>query len=309
LNGLSVIADPTAGVSLGGAATSPARDSSSGTLARALDEMPEPPRSAVGVRFAVTGLANPALNLPCGTRLRQDAENASCDAEGRMPKAETAQLRHSAFRIRHSGGVFQRPVSLVAQRCPVIPRTACALPLSLLLFTDTLQASDAVDFAASLIGRPYVWGAEGPDSFDCSGLTQFVFREFGVDLPRRAISQSRVGDPTGSRLRRGDLVFFASDTRRSEVTHVGIYEGGGIMIDASKRHGRVRRDNLGEEYWVDRFMFARRVGGWTNARRVPQEPEEDERVRRPDGRRDDRRRAAVRVLGRIAEALLRRPRR
>jgi NlpC/P60 family len=190
----------------------------------------------------------------------------------------------------------------------VTPRTAYALPLSLLLFTDTLQASDAVDFAANLIGRPYVWGAEGPDSFDCSGLTQFVYREFGVDLPRRAISQSRVGGPAG-RLRRGDLVFFSSDTRRSEVTHVGIYEGGGIMIDASKRHGRVRRDDLTDEYWEERFMFARRVAGWANARRVPPDTEEDERVERPDGRRDGRRRAAVRVLGRIAEALLRRPRR
>jgi hypothetical protein len=189
----------------------------------------------------------------------------------------------------------------------VTPRTARALPLSLLLFTDTVSASDAVDFAASLIGRPYVWGAEGPDAFDCSGLTQYVYREFGVDLPRRAINQSRVGDRAGG-LRRGDLVFFSTDTRRSEVTHVGIYEGGGIMIDASKRHGRVRRDNLREEYWVERFMFARRLDGWTDARRAP-EDDDDGRVERPGRRRDERRRAAVRVLGRIAEALLRRPRR
>jgi NlpC/P60 family len=189
----------------------------------------------------------------------------------------------------------------------VLPRTARALPLSLLLFSDTAQASDAVDFAASLIGRPYVWGAEGPSSFDCSGLTQYVFREFGIDLPRRAISQSKVGDPT-RRLQRGDLVFFADDSRHSEVTHVGIYEGGGIMIDASRRAGRVRRDNLRDEFWEERFMFARRFDDWDVARDTSRDRDEDE-VRRPRASSTDRRRVAARIFGRIAEELLRRPRR
>jgi hypothetical protein len=192
----------------------------------------------------------------------------------------------------------------------VTPRIACAIPLSLLVVGTEAAASDVVDFAARLIGRPYVWGAEGPDAFDCSGLTQYVYQRFGVDLPRRAISQSRVGDPA-RRLQRGDLVFFSTDTRRSEVTHVGIYEGDGMMIDASKRHGRVRRDYLDDEYWEERFMFARRITSY--AGRTDDEPEiderGDERVERPSGRRNDKRRAAARVLGRIAETLLRLPRR
>jgi hypothetical protein len=186
----------------------------------------------------------------------------------------------------------------------VIPRTACGISLSLLLFSSSAFASDAVDLAASLIGRPYVWGAEGPDSFDCSGLTQYVYQEFGVELPRRAISQSREGDPTGRRLQRGDLVFFSTDPRQSAVTHVGIYEGGGTMIEASKRYGRVRRDSLNDPYWLERFMFARRVtaGSWA---RGPS----DDRVGRPPTRSRDRGRATARALLQIAEALLRRPRR
>ncbi len=181
------------------------------------------------------------------------------------------------------------------------PRVALAIALSLLLFTTGASASDAVDLAASLIGRPYVWGAEGPGAFDCSGLTQYVYGEFGVELPRRAISQSRVGDAVRRRLQRGDLVFFSSDTRRSLVTHVGIYEGAGMMIDASKRHGRVRRDDLDEAYWIERFMFARRMTDGDIARdeRVP--------VRRPQGRRGDRARTAARILEHIADVLLRRP--
>jgi len=187
-------------------------------------------------------------------------------------------------------------------------RNFCALPLSLFFFTKDASASDVVDLAASLIGRPYVWGAEGPSAFDCSGLSQYVFGECGIDLPRRAVDQSEVGSPT-RRLQRGDLVFFSSDTGRSLVTHVGIYEGGGMMVNASKRHGRVRRDDLNEEYWASRFMCARRVTtdvatGGDQRREEPRA--ESRRVERPA----DARREAVRTLGRIADALLRRyPRR
>jgi cell wall-associated NlpC family hydrolase len=164
-----------------------------------------------------------------------------------------------------------------------------------------VSAADAVELAASLIGRPYVWGAEGPRTFDCSGLTQYVYGEFGLILPRRAISQSRVGTPAGSRLQRGDLVFFSSDRRRSLVTHVGIYEGAGMMIEASKRYGRVRRDSLNDAYWVERFMFARRVTGRNTPRevRVP--------VKQPQRPRGDGRKTAGRVLERLADVLLRHP--
>ena len=186
-------------------------------------------------------------------------------------------------------------------------RTACAIPVCVLLLASDAAASDAVDLAASLIGRPYVWGAEGPGAFDCSGLTQYVYQEFGVTLPRRAISQSRAGDPSGRRLRRGDLLFFSSDARRSLVTHVGIYEGAGMMIEASKRHGRVRRDSLRDRYWIERFMFARRITGTDDTRRVSLPRERPERPEHPENARGEGRRAALRVLERVAGVLIRRP--
>src|SRR5688572_22615763 len=137
---------------------------------------------------------------------------------------------------------------------------------------------------------------------------QYVFGEFGVALPRRAIDQSRTGALAGHRLRRGDLLFFASDSRRSLVTHVGIYEGSGKMINASQRHGRVRRDDLAEDFWVDRFMFARRIDAdsYDDERSSPL-PEREPRRR---AERDEVKREAARAIGRLAEALLRRyPRR
>lgn len=177
----------------------------------------------------------------------------------------------------------------------MIPRIAFRIALSLVVFPLEVSA-DPTRLAASLIGRPYVWGAEGPRSFDCSGLTQYVYREFGVDLPRRAISQSQFGERVGRQLRRGDLLFFANDVRRSLVTHVGIYEGAGVMIDASQRYGRVRRSRLDDPYLSERFMFARRPtrGNVREARR----PQADGPERRP----------ALRVLERLADVFLRRPR-
>ena len=183
---------------------------------------------------------------------------------------------------------------------------ACALLVSFFLSASGAIAGDAVDLAAGLIGRPYVWGAEGPDSFDCSGLTQYVYQKTGIALPRRAIGQSKFGDAAGDGLQRGDLVFFSTDTRRSLVTHVGLYEGDDVMIDASSRHGRVRRDNLNDPFWAERFMFARRVAPSTNI---------NERVERTSRRNGDRRGGrshtrdvAIRVIERIAGELFKRPR-
>ena len=73
-------------------------------------------------------------------------------------------------------------------------RVAYAIPLSLAVFTLPASATDAVGIAGGLIGKPYVWGAEGPRAFDCSGLTQYVYQKVGIDLPRRAVSQSQIGD-------------------------------------------------------------------------------------------------------------------
>lgn len=177
----------------------------------------------------------------------------------------------------------------------------------ILVREETTPASDVVHLAASLIGRPYVWGAEGPSSFDCSGLTQYVFREFAVDLPRRAVSQSKIGTSTGRRLQRGDLVFFSDDVRKALVTHVGIYEGSGQMIEASRRAGRVRRSDLNDAFWVERFMGARRIMARPHVAGDRRRPD-DKGAGSPTRKRDVRNKA-IRALEDLAGALLRRPRR
>src|SRR5205085_4376496 len=79
------------------------------------------------------------------------------------------------------------------------------------------------------VGKPYVWGAAGPGSFDCSGLTQYAYKAAGVSLPHSSSMQSGMGTPVArSALQPGDLVFFYSP-----VSHVGMYIGNGQMVHAS----------------------------------------------------------------------------
>lgn len=90
------------------------------------------------------------------------------------------------------------------------------------------RAAAAVASARAQIGKPYVWGATGPGSFDCSGLTSYVWRQAGVSLPRTSRDQYAAGVKVSrSSLQPGDLVYFGSP-----IYHVAIYIGGGTMITA-----------------------------------------------------------------------------
>ena len=88
--------------------------------------------------------------------------------------------------------------------------------------------------AESRLGMPYVWGAAGPTSFDCSGLVQWSFRQAGVTMPRVAADQARTGPSVPvSQLRPGDLLFYHTDpTAPSYISHVAIYLGDGKMLQA-----------------------------------------------------------------------------
>jgi len=119
-------------------------------------------------------------------------------------------------------------------------------------------AGDAATMAEKYLGTPYVFGGSTPKGFDCSGLVQYVYRRFGVKLPRRAIDQSRTGSRVGMReLRRNDLVFFR--TRGSSVSHVGIYLGGGEFIHAPGTGKHIRTDSLDNPWWRKRLVLGRRV--------------------------------------------------
>ncbi|WP_231156013.1 C40 family peptidase [Streptomyces sp. CNZ748] len=102
------------------------------------------------------------------------------------------------------------------------------------------KAEKTLAFARAQIGKPYVWGATGPGSYDCSGLTQAAWKAAGVSLPRTTYDQVNAGTTVPvSQAQPGDLVFFYDD-----VTHVGIYIGNGMMIHAPKPGTYVREESI-----------------------------------------------------------------
>ncbi|CEK32232.1 cell wall hydrolase [[Clostridium] sordellii] len=124
---------------------------------------------------------------------------------------------------------------------------------------NTNAASAVVNMAYSKLGSPYVWGAEGPNTFDCSGLTSYVFRNAaGVSLPRTSGSQYGVGTSVSkANLQPGDLVFFS--TGGGGISHVGIYVGGGQMIHAPQTGDVVKVSNINSSYWQNAYVGAKRV--------------------------------------------------
>ncbi|MGW7195420.1 NlpC/P60 family protein [Streptomyces chryseus] len=102
------------------------------------------------------------------------------------------------------------------------------------------KAEKVLAFARAQIGKPYVWGAAGPSSYDCSGLTQGAWKAAGVTLPRTTWDQVNVGTRVATEnLKPGDLVFFYDD-----ISHVGVYIGGGKMIHAPKPGAYVREESI-----------------------------------------------------------------
>lgn len=129
-------------------------------------------------------------------------ERATLDAE------RTAREREAAAEQTSRGGGDEEPL-------PDVPASG--------------RAAVAVDFALAQLGEPYSYGSEGPDSWDCSGLTMVAWAQAGVSLPRSSSAQIGVGTRVSkSQLQPGDLVFFYSP-----ISHVGIYLGGGELVHAT----------------------------------------------------------------------------
>jgi len=121
----------------------------------------------------------------------------------------------------------KRAASVVPERASRADRETVAAP-SAPVVASSDAAQVAVDTAMAQRGKPYVWAASGPGSFDCSGLTAYAYRAAGVSLPHSSALQSTMGKAVGrADLQPGDLVFFYSP-----VSHVGIYIGNGQMVHA-----------------------------------------------------------------------------
>ena len=112
----------------------------------------------------------------------------------------------------------------------------------------------AVEYALAQLGKPYYWGGNGPVGYDCSGLVQQAYKRAGITLPRVASDQyGAVTKISANSLRRGDLLFWSSNGRRSGVHHVAVYLGGGRYVEAPRPGTTIRVSTLSNGYYPTFF--------------------------------------------------------
>lgn len=115
--------------------------------------------------------------------------------------------------------------------------------------TCTPNRKNIQELLDSYLDRPYVWAEEGPDAFDCSGLTYNIYGSMGIDIPRVARDQAKMGKQVSfGNLHYGDLIFFGSTNQRStRINHVGIYLGEGWFAHASSKDRKVTISHFKKE--------------------------------------------------------------
>lgn len=134
------------------------------------------------------------------------------------------------------------------------------LPPDFVLPDDPAQRA-AVSFALAQVGKPYVWGAKGPDAFDCSGLTTAAWAAAGIGIPAGTINQKFTGDPVSlGQIAPGDLVFIPGSLGSpTNPRHVGIYAGQGIVVNAYSSSTGVILQPLAD--MADRIVTIRHIAG------------------------------------------------
>lgn len=124
------------------------------------------------------------------------------------------------------------------------------------------KESEIISTAIAFLDIPYIWAANGPTSFDCSGFTKYVFKEHGLTIPRYSGHQAKVGTKvTYAELKVGDLVFFDTDKKyKKKVNHVGIYIGDNKFIHASSAKKKVVITSFKKKrFYKKRFLWGQRV--------------------------------------------------
>lgn len=121
------------------------------------------------------------------------------------------------------------------------------------------KADKVVDVAKKQLGKPYKWGAGGPNAFDCSGLTSYAYKNgANTTLPRSSREQAKVGKSVSkSELKAGDLLFFSSSG--NGINHVGLYIGDSKMVHSPKPGDNVRIDKVNSGYYSRTYVSAKRI--------------------------------------------------
>lgn len=122
------------------------------------------------------------------------------------------------------------------------------------------EEKSLIQIARAQLGKPYVYGKSGPDSFDCSGFVYGVHQQLGITLPRTSLQQSQINFPLVSKeaLQKGDLVFFDT-SGKGVINHSGIYLGNGEFIHASSGKANGVTISSLDAWYKDKFRWGKRL--------------------------------------------------
>jgi len=174
-------------------------------------------------------------------------------SEGTVGWISNALLDVSSFVGRRVPVV--RSIPTLARRTPAIQAQAQGRAIP----APSGAAGNVVAYASGFHGARYAWGGSGPNAFDCSGFTRYVYKQFGLDLPHSSAGQYKtahgamISNPAD--LQPGDLVFFVNTYKRG-ISHVGIYVGGGDVVQALSPKLGVGVANLNGGYWARHYYGA-----------------------------------------------------
>lgn len=150
-------------------------------------------------------------------------------------------------------GVFLKSTQLKVDKVIYSPTSSSAADYRSDVSRESEGTNDMISYAYNFIGIPYVYGANGPNSFDCSGFTRYIYSNFLINIPRTSQSQYYSGTKVEQEnIQQGDLVFFNTDTT---LGHVGMYIGNGEFIHASSSKG-VTVSSLNDGYYSSRYAGA-----------------------------------------------------
>jgi cell wall-associated NlpC family hydrolase len=235
-----IVGGVVSAIALSGAAAPAIADNHSGG---------SPETGQVSARTLSTSLSTPVTGEQAADAIAQDAIEMSIAAdrqEAADRAAAQAKAAAAAAAAKHKAAVAAKAAkaratasALAASRSAkraALSASASATPASTSSTAAAVAPSGTkveklIAFLKAQIGKPYVYGATGPDSYDCSGLTQVAYATVGVELPRTSQEQSTVGTPVSlNSLKAGDLIFWGGE---GSAFHVGVYIGNGQYLDAA----------------------------------------------------------------------------
>lgn len=213
-------------------------------------------RAAIGQLAAQSymngGLASPlevltspdTTTLLSRTAIMQQLQTENGDRVSALATAEAAAHRAHDTAVQQAATVAKLAKSMTAEKQIIQGKVntlnSAAFAQAMKIFDQTgnypnvdlptanTVGAEALQYAMTRRGDPYVWGAAGPDQFDCSGLVKWAYAQVGIELPHYTVSQWNMGEHISrSQLEPGDLVFFYPT-----IEHVGLYVGDGLMLDA-----------------------------------------------------------------------------